>query len=161
MAKTVVTALEDWRKIAEMAGGDPLLIMHEPATNELEVADVTQAALDTAHVAYTADQANIDAATAESKRASSRTVAEVLPDSTQHDGMSARAIIEIFNKRDNFLTQRIIELQDAMDAMKASTGAADNIRAAIPANFLPTNTRPRNDAIQDYKDDISSGNADN
>lgn len=161
MAKTVVTALEDWRKIAEMAGGDPLLIMHDPATNELEVADVTQAALDTAHAAYTADQANIDAATAQTITVANRGLAEDLPDRPAQDGMSSRAIIEIFNKRDNFLTTRIIELQDAMDAMKASTGAVQNLRDAIPANFLPTNTRPRNDAIQDYKDDISSGNADN
>ena len=161
MAKTVVTALEDWRKIAELAGGDPLLIMHDPATNELEVDDVTQLALDDAHTAYRADQANIDAATAESKRAVDRSTAEVLPDSEAQDGMSSRSIIEIFNKRDNFLTTRIIELQDAMDAMKASVGAADSIRNAIPANFLPTNTRPRNDAIQDYKDEISSGDADN
>jgi len=160
MAKTVVTALEDWRKIAEMAGGDPTLIMYDPATSELEVDDVTQLALDDAHTAYTADQANIDAATAQAITVTDRGLAEDLPDSPIQDGMSARSIIEIFNKRDNFLTTRIIELQDAMDAMKASVGAADAIRDAIPANFLPTATRPRNDAIQDYKDEISSGNAD-
>ncbi len=63
MAKTVVTALEDWRKISELSGGDPRIIMHEPATNELECPDVTQPALDAGHAAYTADQTNIDAAT--------------------------------------------------------------------------------------------------
>lgn len=63
MAKVVVTNSQDWRKIAELAGGDPLLIMHDPATNELEVADVTQAALDQALIDYAADQTNIDAAT--------------------------------------------------------------------------------------------------
>lgn len=64
MAKVVVTNAHDWRKIAELAGGDPALIMFAPATSELEVADVTQAALDTAFATYTGDQANIDAATA-------------------------------------------------------------------------------------------------
>jgi len=161
MAKVVVTNTQDWRKIAEMAGGDPLLIMFDPATSELEVDDVTQAALDTAHAAYVADQANIDAATAQTITVANRGLAEGLPDATAQDGMSSRSIIEIFNKRDNFLTTRILELQAAMDAMKASVGAADAIRAAIPANFLPTTTRPRNDAIQDYKDEISSGDADN
>ena len=161
MAKVVVTLTQDWRKIAEMAGGDPLLIMFDPPTSELEVDDVTQPALDAAHAAYVADQANIDAATAQEITVADRGLAEDLPDSPLQDGMSSRAIIEIFNKRDNFLTTRIIELQDALDAMKASVGAADAIRDAIPAIFLPTQTRPRNDAIQDYKDDISSGNADN
>lgn len=161
MAKTVVTALEDWRKISELSGGDPSLIMHDPATSELECPDVTQPALDAGHAAYTADQANIDAATAAAEQDKTRARAEILPDSEKSDGMSARSIIEIFNKRDNFLTTRILELQAAMDAMKASVGAADSIRNAIPANFLPTQTRPRNDAIQDYKDEISSGDADN
>lgn len=64
MAKVVVTDTQDWRKIAELAGGDPALIMFAPATSELEVADVTQSALDTALAAYLADQTNIDAATA-------------------------------------------------------------------------------------------------
>lgn len=63
MAKVVVTGAQDWRKICELAGGDPSQIMHDPATNELEVTDVTQAALDTALADYAADQANIDAAT--------------------------------------------------------------------------------------------------
>lgn len=64
MAKVVVTNAHDWRKIAELAGGDPALIMFDPAASELEVADVTQAALNTAFATYTGDQANIDAATA-------------------------------------------------------------------------------------------------
>ena len=38
-----------------------------------------------------------------------------------------------------------------LDAMKASTGAADNIRAAIPASWLATNARGRPEAITDYE----------
>jgi len=60
MAKVIVTSAQDWRKICELAGGDTSLIMHDPATNELEVTDVTQAALDTALASYVADQTNID-----------------------------------------------------------------------------------------------------
>jgi hypothetical protein len=72
MAKVVVTNLQDWRKIAELAGGDPLIIMHDPATNELECPDVAQPALDQALIDYVADQVNIDAATAASKETTSR-----------------------------------------------------------------------------------------
>jgi len=152
---------EDWVKIAEMASADPFLNIWHPGTLELECETVDQATLDTAHTAYLADQANIDAATAEANTVRQRNQAEIAPDGEGSGGMSARSLIAVFNQRDNFLTTRIIQLQDAMDAMKASVGAADSIRAAIPANFLPTATRPRNDAIQDYKDEISSGDADN
>jgi len=64
MAKVVVTTGLDWRKIAELAGADPNENMFDPATSELEVVGVTQAALNTAFATYTGDQANIDAATA-------------------------------------------------------------------------------------------------
>lgn len=63
MAKVIVVITQDWRKICELAGGDTSLIMHDPTTNELEVTDVTQGALDTALADYIADQTNIDAAT--------------------------------------------------------------------------------------------------
>ena len=69
MAKVVVALTDDWRKIAELAGGDPLQIMFDPGPSELEVADVTQGALDTAFNDYKADQANIDAATQAARNA--------------------------------------------------------------------------------------------
>ncbi len=82
------------------------------------------------------------------------------PDVVGAEGIELRELFEVFNKRDNYLVNRIAELQAAMDAMKASTGAVDNLRAAIPASWLATNTRTRADAIQDYKDDIDVGGAD-
>ncbi len=91
-----------------------------------------------------------------------RELAKLAPDRLgSHLGVQARALIDLLNKRDNFLTNRIIELQDALAAMKASTGAVGNLRDAIPASFMATNTRPRADAIQDYKDNIDTGDADN
>jgi len=77
-----------------------------------------------------------------------------------HAGVQTRALIDLLNKRDNFLVNRIMELQDAMVAMKASTGGIANLRTAIPGSFLATDTRSRADAIQDYKDNIDTGNAD-
>ena len=67
MAKVIVTLGHDWRKIAELAGGDPALIMFDPPSSELEVPDVTQGDLDNAFITYTGDQVNIDAATAAAK----------------------------------------------------------------------------------------------
>lgn len=64
MAKVVVTDDQDWVKITEMCGGDRKLIMYDPNTSELEVPDVTQAALDTALADYIVNQDDIDAAKA-------------------------------------------------------------------------------------------------
>ena len=75
-------------------------------------------------------------------------------------GLRDRALIQLFNKRDNYLVNRIAELQAALDAVKASTGAADNIRAAIPASWLATATRTRGEAVTDYKDNITAGGSD-
>jgi len=52
MAKTVVTLAQNFREIARQAGGDPFLIMFDPPTSELEMDDVTQAALDAAVTNY-------------------------------------------------------------------------------------------------------------
>ena len=72
MARVTVNPTHDMRKIAELAGGNPRLIMFHPDTSELEVTDVTQAALTTAFNNYVADQANIDAATAADKETALR-----------------------------------------------------------------------------------------
>ena len=101
-----------------------------------------------------AEQAIVDAAIDQATTVSQRNEAADKPDQPNSD---TRCEIEARNKRDNYLINRIIQLQDAMDAMKASTGAVANMRDAIPAVFLPTNTRTRAEAIQDYKDDTSAG----
>jgi hypothetical protein len=103
----------------------------------------------------------VDAAEAAALVTANRTLAAADVDDTQQPaGWNIRALIEIFNSRDNYLVNRISELQAALDAMKASSGAADNIRNAIPASWLATSTRPRPDAVQDYKDRITTGEVD-
>lgn len=116
---------------------------------------------DVVSLASLAEQAIIDAAIDTTRRNRDRAQASGAADDPQAVGMQNRSIIEVFNQRDNFLVNRIIQLQDAMDAMKASTGAIGNLRDAIPATFLPTATRPKGDAVQAYKDEIDSGGADN
>jgi len=64
MAKVVVTTSQDWMKIASLAGGDPKQTVYYPGTTELEVPDVTQAALDAALADYVANQSTYDTATA-------------------------------------------------------------------------------------------------
>jgi hypothetical protein len=103
----------------------------------------------------------VDAAADAALVAQNRALAAAEPDETvQYIGWRTRGLIELLNQRDNFLTTRVAELQSAMDAMKASTGAVQNMRDAIPAAWLATNTRPRGAAIQDYKDEIAAGGAD-
>lgn len=65
------------------------------------------------------------------------------------------------NRRDSYLAIRIIELQEAFDAMKASTGGVANLRAAIPASWSATAIKNRPDARQDLRDEIDSGDSDN
>ena len=75
-------------------------------------------------------------------------------------GMQNRSLIEVFNQRDNYLVNRVSELQDTLRDIKQTSGAADNIRAAIPDNFLATATRDRSDAVAQYQLVIDSGGAD-
>lgn len=115
---------------------------------------------DTVRLATAPEQAVIDAAIADAITVSDRSQASGAADDPGGVGMQNRSLIEVFNQRDNFVINRITELQQAMDAMKASTGAIGNLRDAIPASFLPTATRPKSDAVQAYKDEIDSGGAD-
>jgi hypothetical protein len=71
-----------------------------------------------------------------------------------------RAMIELHNQRINYAINRVIELQEDLQAIKSSTGGTANIRAAIRPSYLTTATRPKSDAVQDYKDDINAGNQD-
>ena len=75
-------------------------------------------------------------------------------------GWQTRAMIELLNKRDNYITNRILELQSALTAIKNSSGPADNIRDAVPASWLSTDTRPRPEAITDYQTIINNGEVD-
>ena len=91
-----------------------------------------------------------------------RELAKKAPDILDsHLGVQARALIDLLNRRDNFLTNRIKELQDALVALQASTGTPASRINGLPASYLATQTRPRADAIQDYKDNIDTGDADN
>ena len=76
------------------------------------------------------------------------------------DGIQLRELIELFNKRDNFLTNRIIEIQNALLLVESTGGNANNRLNTLPTNYLATNTRTRAEAITDYTDDINAGGAD-
>jgi len=99
MAKVVVTDTQDWRKISELAGGDPNLIMFDPGPSELECPDVLQAPLDTALADYIADQANIDAATA----AANRALADGAEKERYDDRKIFRALVEVLIDEINVL----------------------------------------------------------
>ena len=142
----------------------------EPVANYIEDPDLSAVTgfpskywIITGDVITLMDQASrdaVDAAEDTQTRVDLRADAVVDVDDATLSGMELRAVIETLNKRDNYLTNRVVELQAALDAIKASTGQAQSIRDAIPASWLATNTRPRSDAVQDYKDDINAGNVD-
>ncbi len=166
MAKVVVTVAHDWRKIAELAGGDPALIMFDPPSSELEVPDVSQAALNTAFATYTGDQVNIDAATAEAILVKTRSSAA----NRAGVDIGTRALVQVLLFEINKVNTRVQELQDALTAVKGTSGGSDNIRGAIPGPGTPSNTAPANFAnvnpklrsqvLQKYVDDINAGVAD-
>lgn len=140
----------------------------EPVANYIQDPDVTVVAgFATKYWTITGDVVTlmtqgerdaVDAAIAAQQVLDRRAGAVAEPD--QSKSFQLRELFEVFNKRDNFLVNRIVELQDALDAMKASVGNAASLRDAIPASFLATNTRTRAETIQNYKDDINAGGAD-
>ena len=105
-----------------------------------------------------------------------RQQAKEVADDTTKVGMEVRALIETFNKRDNYLVNRIIELQNTVGAMINSVGNLQEMKdagataaaVAFPQtqatdatdHFQASATRPKSDAVQDYKDEIDSGGAD-
>ena len=60
-----------------------------------------------------------------------------------------------------YLVNRIIELQDRVQAMLDSTGAVANMRTdGLAVSISAAANRPLVDAITDYKADVNSGVAD-
>ncbi len=77
-------------------------------------------------------------------------------------GVEIRALIEVLNKRDNYLTNRIIELQNRVQAMIDSTGGVANMRTdGATVSISTTATRTKANTVTEYKSEINSGNADN
>jgi hypothetical protein len=111
-----------------------------------------------------------DAALADEQKLGYRVEAASAPeDRNSGRGFEVRAIIEQFNRRDNFNTSRILELQAVVLAMLESSGNTAAMRTAglavlagntPPDEFTSTQTRSRAMAIQAYKDDINSGAVD-
>lgn len=73
-----------------------------------------------------------------------------------------RAIIQVISERDNYNTNRIIELQAQMAAIVATTGnSVQSVRdAVVGVNNSTTNTRNRAATFVNYEDIINSGQAD-
>ncbi len=105
-----------------------------------------------------ATRAARDTEIADNLQLSRRSDAVALPDDTE--SLSLRELFEVFNKRDNYLINRVTELQDTLIALQNGSGNAGARLDALPSSYLATNTRTRAQAIQDYKDDITAGGAD-
>jgi hypothetical protein len=107
-----------------------------------------------------AAKAAVDAAEAAALTAANRVEAIEYTTEVDPDGVRTRALIELLNKRDNYLVNRIAELQAALVALQASGGNAGARLGELPTSYLATATRTKDDAVQDYTDDINAGNQD-
>ena len=106
-----------------------------------------------------AEKQVVDDAELADTQAKGRDDAKTASDVDEGVGYQNRGLIGTFNQRDNYNTNRIEEIYSTLAAIKASTGPADSIRDAIPASFLPTETRDRDEAIKAYEDIIDVGGA--
>lgn len=106
------------------------------------------------------EQTAKDAADALAERDAARAEATEL--ATRVDGMATelRALIATCNRRDNYLTNRVIELQAALLAVQSSGGNAGTRLDGMPTAYLPTATRDRPAAIQAYLEDVAAGEGD-
>ena len=124
---------------AEPLGGPsmrPLEIPHDPPAPRHVLAERgVSPAMVVSVGPFVSVQVNIDAATAAAIVVADRNVAATEPDLVGAGGMRVRALIELLNKRDNFLTNRIIELQDALEALKASSGTPNSRINGLPDNY--------------------------
>jgi len=109
----------------------------------------------------------VDAAEAIVIRDNNRAEAVATPDAATSTGVEFRELFELFNKRDNYIINRLIEVQtmasDLKTAITTSSGAAQTIRdevALVDVTPSATATRTRADTITEYKDDINAGGAD-
>ena len=118
--------------------GDVVTLMDQAARDAVDVAEAAASLTDARNTAHgpigTADEA---------------------------EGIRLRALIELLNKRDNFLTNRVIELQNRVQAMLNSIGGVANMRTdGLAVSISATATRTRADAITDYRANIDAGNMD-
>ncbi len=141
----------------------------EPAGNYIEEPDLSAVAgtrreywAITGDIVTPMSQAERDAVDAAELLAANIEIESILSEELDGAGrpenIRIRALIELFNKRDNYLINRIIELQDTLTAIKATSGGTANIRAAIPGSWSATATRTKAAAITDYRDDVEAGN---
>lgn len=118
MAKVVVKPNQDLREIARRAGGNPRLIIFDPPTNELEVPDVAQAALDAAFLDYDTNQAAIDAATAATRKTERKDASKAEFDVNRE----LNAIVEV--------------IRDELNALRRQHALADKTFAELRAAIL-------------------------
>lgn len=106
-----------------------------------------------------AEQQAVDDAETAALLADAQADATALPDDPL--SVDVRALILNANKRTNWLTNRVEELQAAIVAIEQSQGGTGNMRDAIRTvlPFSATSTRTLPAAIQGYKDDIAAGEA--
>ena len=108
-----------------------------------------------------AEKDAVDQAAADAETEGNRTEAKSQTVRKDGLGVSFRSELTERNTRDNYLANRVLELQQVVDAIINSTGAADTIRqAAASVPLSQTQTRSREEALSDYNDRVDTGEDD-
>lgn len=120
-----------------------------------DVLEMTQAEKDAVDEALYQEQLKVEQDEAKSRAAVS---------------IEIRSTFQVMQLELQKLFTRVQQLQDALNDIKLTTGGSDNIRAAIPNpnvdsapagdDFLRNQYKLRSGLLQDYVDDINSGNSD-
>jgi len=74
--------------------------------------------------------------------------------------ITTRELVEVLLFEINKINTRIEEYKDVFEAIKATSGGSDNIRAAILDTFLNISPKTRGQVLQKMVDDINAGTAD-
>lgn len=118
----------------------------------------------------------VDAAILAAELVAKRSEATAPASSRDGEGIRTRALIENANQRINYLTLRVIQIENALAAIMAAAGGAQVGRDAAIAQatsgfpqvqsadasayFANIAPRPLPQAVQDFIDDINAGNQD-
>lgn len=142
----------DYSPVNWIVNPDMAAVQGEPAKYWIITGDVVS-------LANLATQAAIDAAVAAALTESFR--AHAISRSSDAQGIDVRGFFEVTNKRDNYIINRLMELQTQLMAMLQSTGGVANMRVeGLAVSHSNTNTRTRAVAIADYEAIINAGEAD-
>lgn len=158
MANVLNRSTKEYRKFVNTPDYSPALWIINPDISAVEGWD-TKYWVITGDDVTLMDQAArdaVDAGEASAQLAADRNEAQSRADVDIFD----RALVSELLFEINKLNTRMTEVHTAFAAIKATSGGSDNIRGAIPANFLGITEKLRSQILQGIIDRIDAGEGD-